>query len=273
MAEAGFPRSLSVSRVNDFLTCPLLYRFRTIDRLPEAPAPAAIMGTLVHSALEDLFALPAAQRTDQAAAELFDKAWSRLQEEDESSATAVADRIETSATLLASYFALEDPTRLAPHALEMGFETALTDDFAIRGYIDRVDVAPDGRIRIDDYKTGKAPSAAFQDKAMFQMKFYALAWWRLHGTIPAMLQLLYLGNTRMLRLEPTESELLATERTVLAVRESIALAARTENFTATPSRLCDWCDHQALCPAKGGTPPPIPPQDLWLERSPITKRS
>ncbi|MFE2617353.1 recombinase RecB, partial [Micromonospora chalcea] len=25
-----------------------------------------------------------------------------------------------------------------------------------------------------------------------------------------------------------------------------------------PSRLCDWCSHQALCPSYGGTPPPFP---------------
>jgi putative RecB family exonuclease len=22
--------------------------------------------------------------------------------------------------------------------------------------------------------------------------------------------------------------------------------------------MCDWCAHQALCPAYGGTPPPLP---------------
>jgi len=33
--------SLSPSRASDFKTCPLLYRFRSIDRLPEPPSPAA----------------------------------------------------------------------------------------------------------------------------------------------------------------------------------------------------------------------------------------
>ena len=39
-ADATAPRrpSLSPSRAADFKTCPLLYRFRTIDRIPERHA-------------------------------------------------------------------------------------------------------------------------------------------------------------------------------------------------------------------------------------------
>src|ERR1700729_4548341 len=60
-------RSLSPSRAGDFLTCPLLYRFRVIDRLPEPPSPAAAPGTLVHAVLERLFDEPAASRAPQTA--------------------------------------------------------------------------------------------------------------------------------------------------------------------------------------------------------------
>ena len=56
-------RSLSPSRALDFQSCPLLYRFRVLDRLPEPPSPAAVRGTLVHSVLEALYDLPAGQRT------------------------------------------------------------------------------------------------------------------------------------------------------------------------------------------------------------------
>ena len=51
--------ALSPSRAGDFMTCPLLYRFRTIDKLPEPASPDAVRGTLVHKVLEDLFDLPA----------------------------------------------------------------------------------------------------------------------------------------------------------------------------------------------------------------------
>src|SRR5688572_19846862 len=55
--------SLSPSRAADFKTCPLLFRFRTIDRLPERPTADQVRGTLVHAVLERLFDLPAAERT------------------------------------------------------------------------------------------------------------------------------------------------------------------------------------------------------------------
>ncbi|MGH3396081.1 MAG: PD-(D/E)XK nuclease family protein, partial [Streptosporangiaceae bacterium] len=58
--EVTVHRSRSPSRAADFMTCPLLYRFRVVDRLPEPPSPAAARGTLVHAVLERLFDEPAA---------------------------------------------------------------------------------------------------------------------------------------------------------------------------------------------------------------------
>src|SRR5207244_9756631 len=65
--EVTVHRSLSPSRAADFMSCPLLYRFRVIDRLPEAPSAAAARGTLVHAVLERLFDEPAPGRTPAAA--------------------------------------------------------------------------------------------------------------------------------------------------------------------------------------------------------------
>ena len=58
--------ALSPSRAADFKQCPLLFRFRTIDKLEGPPSPAAARGTLVHAVLEHLFDLPAAERTPAA---------------------------------------------------------------------------------------------------------------------------------------------------------------------------------------------------------------
>ncbi|MGH6692562.1 MAG: recombinase RecB, partial [Gammaproteobacteria bacterium] len=62
----------------------------------------------------------------------------------------------------------------------------------------------------------------------------------------------------VLRYEPDEADLLATERKVDALWRAIERAARTGDWRPSPSRLCDWCAHQALCPSWGGTPPPLP---------------
>src|SRR3982750_1878958 len=75
--------SLSPSRAADFKTCPLLYRFRTIDRLPEQPTFDQARGTLVHAVLERLFDLPAADRTVDRAGALVEEQWQRLLAESE----------------------------------------------------------------------------------------------------------------------------------------------------------------------------------------------
>ena len=59
--------ALSPSRASDFMACPMLYRFRVIDKLPSPPTPATARGTLVHAVLERLFDLPAGERTDASA--------------------------------------------------------------------------------------------------------------------------------------------------------------------------------------------------------------
>lgn len=262
-----YPASLSPSRASDFTTCPLLYRFRAIDRLPEAPSPAAVRGTLVHRVLELLFSLPAPERTPASATALVAASFAELEKDAPDDADALRPQPGAAPDLdvdrlLATYFDLEDPRRLEPHAREVAVSGVVDEDFELRGYVDRVDRTPDGLIRIVDYKTGRSPSDAFAGKAMFQMRFYALVWWRMTGDIPALLQLMYLGDGRMLRHEPDEAALLATERRLIALRDAIGRAADT-GFVPTPSRLCDWCSHRSLCPAWDGTPPPLPPREEW----------
>jgi putative RecB family exonuclease len=76
--------------------------------------------------------------------------------------------------------------------------------------------------------------------------------------MPKRLQLVYLGNSEIVAYEPDEQDLLGTERKVKALWQAIERAATTGDWRPSPSRLCDWCDHRALCPAWGGTPPPLP---------------
>ncbi|MEH3078513.1 MAG: PD-(D/E)XK nuclease family protein, partial [Quadrisphaera sp.] len=247
-----------------FQQCPLLYRFRTVDKLPEPPSEAAVRGTLVHSALEHLFDLPAEQRTPEAAEALLPQRWEQLQVDEPDVATlfeeSEAERrwLASAAALVRTWFTLEDPTRLEPAEREMRVETELDSGLLLRGIIDRVDVAPNGLVRVVDYKTGRSPGEGFEGKALFQMRFYALAVWRLKGVVPALLQLVYLGDGVVLRLQPTVEELLATERKLEAISAAVEHARETGDWRPRKSRLCGWCAHQALCPAWGGTPPPLP---------------
>ncbi|WP_406020508.1 PD-(D/E)XK nuclease family protein [Nocardioides sp. NBC_00850] len=261
--------SLSPSRASDFTSCPLLYRFRTIDQLPEPPSEAAARGTVVHKVLEDLFDLPAPERTPRQAKSMVEQAWEDVRSLDPTLATLFTSEaegaegaeegwLESCRQVLRRYFDLEDPRRLEPAEREHYVEALLDSKLLLRGFIDRVDVAADGRIRVVDYKSGRVPSEAYEAKALFQLKFYALVIWRTRGVVPAMLQLIYLGSGDILRYVPDEADLLATERKAEAIWRAIRTAQETGEWQPNPGRLCGWCAHKSLCPAFGGTPPPLP---------------
>jgi len=259
--------SLSPSRASDFKTCPLLYRFRSIDKLPRRPSLDATRGTVVHAVLERLFDLPRERRTFEAAVALVEPEWQRLlAAAPEVAALFAADTdgaelagwLASARDLVANYFTLEDPRRIEPAAREELVETLLDGGLLLRGYVDRLDVAPGGEIRVVDYKTGGAPREAVEAKALFQMKFYALMLWRTRGVVPRMLRLMYLKDSEVLTYTPDGEELRRFERTLRAIWAAIARARQTGDFRPSPSKLCGWCDHQELCPAFGGTPPPYP---------------
>jgi putative RecB family exonuclease len=256
--------SLSPSRAGDFMTCPLLYRYRSIDRLPQEPSSAAVRGTLVHAVLERLFDLPAPERTPEQAAMLLAPEWDRLKQAEPDVAglftdeTEVATWLTSAKALLDGYFTLEDPRRLDPAERESFVEVVLPGGLRLRGIVDRLDVAPTGDLRVVDYKTGRSPGEAFEGKALFQMKFYALVLWRTRGVVPKRLQLMYLGDREVLAYSPDEGDLLATERKLLALWEAIERATQARDFRPRVSKLCDWCDHQRFCPAKGGELLPWP---------------
>jgi putative RecB family exonuclease len=329
--------SLSPSRAADFKTCPLLFRFRTIDKLPERPSADQVRGTLVHAVLESLFDLPAAERTPAAAAALVAPSWERLLAQEPSlsqlfapapnpapaPATAgpelpapgsftagasldgapaagapdagapaagapdgglagaaagdvvakalpgtellaatepaqLADFLAGAADLLHGYFAVEDPRRFEPAERESLINTLVDDELLIRGYIDRLDISQGGDLRVVDYKTGGAPREAFEGRALFQLKFYALVLWRTRGVVPRVLRLLYLKDAEICDYSPDAEELERFERTLVALSHAIERAKRDRDFRPKPSRLCGWCSHQAFCPEFGGTPPPFP---------------
>ncbi|MGE2737017.1 RecB family exonuclease [Mycolicibacterium vaccae] len=258
--------ALSPSRAADFKQCPLLYRFRAIDRLPEPSSTAQVRGSVVHAALEQLYALPAPERLPERALSLVAPAWERVVAEQPSLATDIEpalrdELLEQARVLLSGYYRLEDPTRFDPHSCEQRVEVELADGTLLRGFVDRIDVAPTGEMRVVDYKTGKAPPEAralAEFKAMFQMKFYAVALLRSRGVLPARLRLLYLADGQVLDYTPAHDELLRFEKTLMAIWSAIQSAGATGDFRPNQSRLCNWCAHQSLCPAFGGTPPPYP---------------
>ncbi|MFF3121930.1 RecB family exonuclease [Streptomyces sp. NPDC057908] len=249
------------------MQCPLLYRFRVIDKLPEKPSEAATRGTLVHAVLERLFDNPAVERTAGRATALIPGQWDRLLESkpelselfaEDAGGERLARWLSEAESLVERWFSLEDPTRLEPAERELFVETELESGLRLRGVIDRIDVASTGEVRIVDYKTGKAPRPEYAEGALFQMKFYALVIWRLKGVVPRRLQLVYLGSGDIMTYDPVVADLERVERKLLALWDAIRQATETGEWRPRPTKLCGWCDHQSVCPEFGGTPPVYP---------------
>ena len=167
--------------------------------------------------------------------------------------------------MLGTYFSLEDPTRLETESRELAVRLDLEDGPQLRGIVDRVDVAPNGWVRIVDYKTGRSPRPGFEGHALFQMRFYAYVLWRTRGVLARRLQLEYLADGQVIQHEPSEAEMAVLEARVRSLWTSVQAAARTGTWQARPSALCEWCSFSALCPAFGGTPPEV--DDDAVERA------
>lgn len=243
---------LSPSRVGDFTNCPALYKFRAIDQLPEAISLDAERGTLLHTILHDLFEAKPTDRNLETAYSLIASRWQSQISAKPELATLVTDEkewIDRVSSLLSTYFTLEKPMEFEPTHREIHVEMDLSEDLYLHGYVDRLDIAPTGEVRIVDYKSGKSPKPGWEDKAFFQLRIYALIYWRNHGVIPKLLQLIYLANAQVIKNLPSDQDLISTEKKLLQIGTEIREAIESDKWPTKPSRLCDWCSFKPICPA------------------------
>jgi len=116
----------------------------------------------------------------------------------------------------------------------------------ITGLIDRIDRLPSGGTEVIDYKTGSPKSQKSVDESL-QLSIYALA----------CRDALKLGTPKRVTLYFTES---ATRMSTVRTDEQLDLARpdilarvgrmRAGDFTATPGKVCGWCDYRAMCPER-----------------------
>lgn len=243
---------LSPSRISEFNNCPQLYKYRVIDQLPEPPSLDAERGTLVHTILQDLFEFPRHERTFQRAIDILPQRWQEQQAEKPELSDLITSQkewLDRATSLINTYFLLEDPSTFESSHREIHLETHLSETIYLHGYVDRIDIAPTGEVRIVDYKTGKSPKPGWEEKALFQLRIYALLYFRQAGVLPRLLQLIYLGDGRIVKAVPRDGDLVATEKALLESAERIFDAIEKELFPPKPSKLCDWCYFKKICPA------------------------
>lgn len=244
---------LSPSSVTDFKSCPQLFKYRAVDRLPEPVSGPAARGSLVHAVLERLFAEPAPKRTPARAQELLHTLWLEVRDEPEFRPSGMGDIEEDawlaeSRGLLSNYFKLEDPRAVEASRLEWWLEYDLPD-LQLRGIIDRMEERRDGSWILTDYKTGRVPGESRELAAFFGLRFYALMCWRSFGVIPCEIRLVYLADPVVLTLNPHERMLAAFEKQMKALGSAIRRSITSGDWRQRPSPFCMSCSFQNLCPA------------------------
>ncbi len=253
------PRSLSPSKVSSFRNCALAFRFTAIERLPDPATVWTVRGTLVHTVLERLFwNHPPGQRSPQAATAALDEAWAALQVDPDYRSLGLTDeeagafRAEAE-QLVANYFLLEDPNAVTPVGVELTLE-ARVDGMRLRGILDRLDRTPDGELMVIDYKTGRAPSVAYEQSGLAGVQLYALLCQEVLGQRPTQVKLLHLKEPTAITTTPSEQGLRGQRAKTLAVWSAIERACQNEDFRPRTSPLCRFCRFQDYCPAFGGDP-------------------
>ena len=249
-------KTLSPSRAGDFKTCPQLFKFRAVDRLPEPTSIYQARGTTAHLALQRLFDDPEQDRTPERLYDLFREAWTEIRGEEEFEGLFESIDEERqwgldSMDLLANYFSVEDPRTFDPEGRELDMLEDL-DGIVIRGILDRMDRDEDGSLIILDYKTGKAPPERYALSAFFALKIYALLIRQRTGETPKEVHLLYLNGPTLYRLPIDDRQLDAMDGQLRALWKAIDRAMETDRYPARPGRLCDWCSFQDICPAFSG---------------------
>jgi DNA helicase-2/ATP-dependent DNA helicase PcrA len=272
------PLSLSFYQVDDYLTCPLKYKYAHVLRVPLAPHHALIYGAALHKAVQVFHHRHARGQvmSEQELSEVFEAAWtnegfvSREHEEARLEAGRAALRRFREAQL--------EPGAVIPTYVEREFSFMLDGD-RIRGRWDRVDVesADDAgtpgepalpatephadvvtptlgmlgreRVTITDYKSSdvRDPARARQRaRDSLQLAIYAMAYEAMTGRLPDAVQLHFLESGLIGRAELDPKRL-------AKARKQIARAAagiRARDYTPTPDYLaCTWCAFRDICPA------------------------
>ncbi len=238
------PLRLDPHGVDDYLTCPLKFRFSHLLKIPIMRHHLVIYGSALHKAVELFFKrrLKAQPMSEAELLEAFEQAWSsegfltRVHEE---------QRLARGREVLRRFFAQQQRAPEQPTLIEEKFSFHL-DDFVIAGRWDRVDCRGDD-VAIIDYKSSDVTDQAQANKRTresLQLAVYALAWQTIHARLPTRLELRFLETGVTGVATVTEDDL---EDTRARLRE-VAQGLRARDFQPKPQEFsCRWCAYQSIC--------------------------
>jgi len=252
-----FPRgeeilALSHRRIDDYLTCPLKYRYVHVLRVPIRQHHAVVYGNAIHQAIRVYLMNRIAGRTTPLAElqAVFRNHWQTegfLTPEHEEL------RLRQGLKALEAFHAHEEAQPDPPTYVERRFSLTM-DGVRLVGIFDRIDCTsvPCGAGGvIIDYKTSDVAdegAATKRTKASRQLALYALAYQKLFGELPNAIELRFLTPGLIVgRAEPTETMLAKAVEEM----EHAAAGIRARVFHAEPTyQACRYCAYAPICPER-----------------------
>lgn len=234
---------LSFSQLETYRFCPLKYQYAYLYQIPTKPTPQMQLGTNVHACLETFGQRLMAGQTPslEEVLAIYDETW----RSDGYADAAVEAKDKTyGRQLVTGYYEHNRATLLPPLFVEKPFLLQVGDAW-LRGFIDRIDSRPDGRVEVVDYKTGK-PKTKAEVGDRLQLNIYAMACRDVLRLTPETLSFYYVQTNEKLSFPYDEAALTEATQTITATAGKIRAGA----FDPTPEfGKCRVCDFRAICPS------------------------
>jgi putative RecB family exonuclease len=250
------PNSLSPSRLSDFQACPRRYQYASIERIPQPASYATAKGRFAHFVFEQLFLLPAEERTIERARGFIPAAVEAILTEDVRNDIAMDDEMMTrllreTERIITTYFDMEDPTTVNSEGVELRLGVTI-NGAPLFGILDRLDRDVDGSLTIVDYKTGGLPNRNFDTQTFANAELYAALCQVGLGEKPTKIRLMYVNEGESIERNVSDVNVRARSQTAANAWEKINRFYGDGEFPATPSvRACRFCSYKDLCRAQG----------------------
>jgi len=238
--------SLSYYSLDDYLTCPLKYKYVNILRVPIMEHHTVIYGRAMHEAVTRYFQFKMSGKKMELGDLLeafragFDPQGFLDQKHQE-------ERSRVAHQALTKFFGEEEKRDSKPKFIEKEF-SFLFEGNKINGRFDRVD-EENGQAVIMDFKTSEIKTQKEADKRAkesLQLVLYALAYQYKTGALPLRVELYFLESGIIGSTEVGEKELLVIKDKIREVSAGI----RKQDFQATPKYMaCAYCAYNQICPS------------------------
>jgi DNA helicase-2/ATP-dependent DNA helicase PcrA len=237
--------ALSYFQVDDYLVCPLKYKFRHLLRIPVLPHHSLVFGRVLHNTIHTFLRQTAAGRRPTLA-ELLEKFESSWINEGYLSREHEELRKKAGREALERFFRREEDSGRTPAHLEKSFKWQ-QGKVKFNGRWDRIDILDQGAVIID-YKATEVKGQKEADKRAaesLQMDLYALSFKKTQSIPLLETQLHFLESDIVGRAVKGEKELARGWEKVKQAEEGI----RNRDFTARPNwHNCSYCDFKTICP-------------------------